>query len=343
MRHGMGYDGITSQLAASAIDPMQLSRPNSNPSVSFVLSTVRTEEDAQKYIDTSLNASASAFGVGITGSWNQAHSLKFSETTMTTILECHVKQTPVQYESTPTLTQGAREMLQTNPTRFASVYGQYFVAGHVAKASLSAIMTFTAQSKEQLDEMAASIGASKGPVAVNAAVSYVEQASKSRIAVECKWNSIGISPASLSTHPSPTDIRRIFEDHEKMVPSPQTALLQLYSVINPLASLTTPGSEGMDELNAAFREVSTIQRLYSNIRSVEGRRILRLVTMTAEEISNIRPSGTQWQNSLKTHLAALKTHKHKLELCLVREDLISRVMQVQPQGQARYVVYPIHQ
>jgi len=324
MRLGMGYNGVTKQLAACALEDMQLSSRHNDPTVEVVLSTLRTEEDKQRYIGSKLKASAAIFGVGAKASFDQSHSYKHSETTMTAILECHVQQTPVSYNKTPVLTQAARDLLQAHPENFARSFGQYFVAGQICKSSLSAILTFSAQSKEQLDEIAASIGVEKGPAAIDVAGSYMEKASQSRVAVECKWHSTGISTNNLSTLPSTSDIKNIFKNYKSMVPEPQLAILQLYSTIDSTVALSEAGSKDMGVCSDALRRVANIQREYGDCRSLEAKRVLRAVTSTAEDISSIRAASSGWQTVLEQNLATLDDYKQQLEVCRVREDLISR-------------------
>jgi hypothetical protein len=331
MRPGMGFNGMTKQLAACALEDMQLSSPQNHPTVDVVLSTLRTEEDKQRYIGSKLRATTTIFGAGAKASFDQSHSYKYSETTMTAILECHVQQTPISYNKTPVLAPAAKDLLQAHPENFTRSFGQYFVAGQICKSSLSAILTFSAQSKEQLDEIAASIGVEKGPAAIDAAGSYMEKASQSRVAVECKWHSTGISPDSLSTHPSASDIKAVFKNYKSMVPEPQIAILQLYSTIDATVALSEAGSQDMGVCSDALRRVSNIQREYGDCRSVEAKRVLHAVTTIAEDISSIRPASSGWEIALDKDLVTLNDYKLQLQICRTREDLLGRVRRFESQ------------
>jgi hypothetical protein len=169
------------------------------------------------------------------------------------------------------------------------------------------------------------------PLAIDAAVSYMEKAAQTRVAVECKWYSVGIPPDSLSTYPSASDLKAIFQNHKSMVPEPQVAILQLYSTIDSTLALSQTGSQGMNVCSDALRRVSNVQHEFGCCRSVEAQHVLQAVRMTAEDISSIRLAGTGWETTLDKKLALLDDYKLQLEICRVREDLLGTVREIAPQ------------
>jgi hypothetical protein len=334
MRHGMGYNCTTSQLAGCAVESMQLSPPNSDPTVNVTFHRVRSQEDVQRHIGTAIQASASVFGIGAKAAYDQAQSIQFSDTAMTAILECHIRQAPAFYRVQPTLTHAAKQLLRSNARAFTTTYGHYFIAGQICQSSLSAIMTFKAQSKEQLDDIIASAGASKGFVAVDLAASYLEKASKAKIATECTWHSVGIPTSDLSTHPTAEDIKVIFASNKKSKPKPQVALLEHYSMIDPHILLIGPGPQNTALLDGAIKEALNLGTMYGSLRSVEAQALLRSVKSTAEEITCIKPTADSWRGCVDHKLVCLGEQKQKLEKCVAREDLLDRLKELQHNNQA---------
>ena len=113
MRHGMGYNGTTSQLTGCAVESMLLCPPNSDPTVNVTLRSLRSQEDVQRHIGAAIQASASVFGIGAKAAYDQARSIQFSDTAMTMILECHIRQAPASYSVLPTLTRAAKQLFQS--------------------------------------------------------------------------------------------------------------------------------------------------------------------------------------------------------------------------------------
>jgi len=187
MRLGRGYAIEEGQVRQSALNIFQVINPDHEPNIKYEYISIDNEDEMQREINSSLNASASVFGIGIKAAFEQLQDIKCSSRSMTTILRCTIVSGPFQYDKDPTFSQEAMTLLQAQPPKidqFLATYGSYFVAGYQKTSSLSAISTYNATDKDSLNKFKGDLNVGKGIASVNAVAGYRETAKKTQCSVQ---------------------------------------------------------------------------------------------------------------------------------------------------------------
>ncbi|CAN9228539.1 unnamed protein product [Alternaria alternata] len=175
MRLGRGYAIEEGQVRQSALNIFQVINPDHEPNIKYEYISIDNEDEMQREINSSLNASASVFGIGIKAAFEQLQDIKCSSRSMTTILRCTIAQPP-------------------KIDQFLATYGSYFVAGYQKTSSLSAISTYNATDKDSLNKFKGDLNVGKGIASVNAVAGYRETAKKHNVQCRTTWQSTGITP-----------------------------------------------------------------------------------------------------------------------------------------------------
>lgn len=123
---------------------------HTDPDVKYEYIAITSDEELQKEVNSSLNASASVSGIGIKAVFEQLHSIKCDSKTMTCIFRCTISHDPTTYDQTTRFKPSADALLELDPAEFEQVHVNYFIAGHKKTSSLSTIFTYNASSKEQM-------------------------------------------------------------------------------------------------------------------------------------------------------------------------------------------------
>lgn len=237
---GEGYDIVKAQPLPSALNPLTL--PANEPPCSFTydLVTVSNQHDVGTAIGLSSSISASFFKIGIDASTRYLHSVKFSQTSFTTIVRVASTCPPRRYTGKPTLTKEASKVLKQGTDNFLQRYGQYFVSGQVCQSTLFATMTHTAASSEQLNEFKASLTAGYKMTSAEAASECVNRARSRNISTQVHVYIYGYAgPTSVEAlDVSENGLAPVLDDFlknkSKHTPAPHTAQIEDYSWIKDL-------------------------------------------------------------------------------------------------------------
>ncbi|CAN9245706.1 unnamed protein product [Alternaria alternata] len=304
MRLGRGYAIEEGQVRQSALNIFQVINPDQEPNIKYEYISIDNEDEMQREINSSLNASASVFGIGIKAAFEQLQDIKRSSRSMTTILRCTIVSGPFQYDNDPTFSQEAMTLLQAQPPKidqFLATYGSYFVAGYQKTSSLSAISTYNAMDKDSLNRF------------------------KGDLNCRTTWQSTGINPTYLVIDPSPETIIDIFQRYATCKPQPQIALLEHYSLINSLVPRSHIGSSEFEKIKKttmdALRVQSKLQECSFKGAAIEGSQAYSL----GREVVTLRPTTEAWDTRLKYLQGELIALEGRLALWNERSQFVDFV------------------
>jgi hypothetical protein len=306
----------------------QVINPDHEPNIKYEYISIDNEDEMQREINSSLNASASVFGIGIKAAFEQLQDIKCSSRSMTTILRCTIISGPFQYDNDPTFSQEAMTLLQAQPPKidqFLATYGSYFVAGYQKTSSLSAISTYNAADKDSLNNFKGDLNVGKGIASVNAVAGYRETAKKHNVQCRTTWQSTGITPTYLVIDPSPETMIDIFQKYTTCKPQPQIALLEHYSLINSLVPRSRIGSSEFEKIKKttmdALRVQSKLQECSFKGAAIEGSQAYSL----GREIVTLRPTTETWDTRLKYLQGELTALEGRLALWTERSQFVDFV------------------
>lgn len=328
MRLGRGYSIDEGQVRQPALNTFQVVDPGYEPTIKYEYISIDNEEEMQREISSSLNASASIFGIGIKAAFEQFQDIKCSSRSMTTILRCTIVSGPFQYSNDPTFNQEASALLQANPPKidqFLATYGSYFVAGYQKTSSLSAISTYSATDKDALDKFKGELNVGKGIASVGAVAGYQGIAKKHNVQCRTTWQSTGITPTHLVTDPKPETIVDILEKYAACKPQPQIALLEHYSLIDSRVPRSHVASSGFDKIKRSMMDVLRIQNKSQEYSlrgaAIEGSQAYSI----GSEIVALRPTTEAWEKQLGDFHAKLVRCEGQLAIWNERGMLIDFV------------------
>ncbi|CAN9339189.1 unnamed protein product [Alternaria alternata] len=311
MRLGRGYAIEEGQVRQSALNIFQVINPDHEPNIKYEYISIDNEDEMQREINSSLNASASVFGIGIKAAFEQLQDIKCSSRSTTTILRCTIVSGPFQYDNDPTFSQEAMTLLQAQPPKidqFLATYGSYFVAGYQKTSSLSAISTYNATDKDSLNKFKGDLNVGKGIASCRTT-----------------WQSTGITPTYLVTDPSPETITDIFQKYTTCKPQPQIALLEHYSLINSLVPRSRIGSSEFEKIKKttmdALRVQNKLQECSFKGAAIEGSQAYSL----GREVVTLRPTTEAWDTRLKYLQGELTALEGRLALWNERSQFVDFV------------------
>jgi hypothetical protein len=301
MRLGRGYAIDEGQVRQSALNPFQVVDPGCEPSIKYEYISINNKDEMQREINSSLNASASIFGIGIKAAFEQLQDMKCSSRSMTTILRCTIISGPIQYGNDPTFNQEASALLQANYPKideFLATYGNYFVAGYQKTSSLSAISTFSATDQSTLNKFKGELNVGKGVASVDAVAGFQQTAKKHNVQCRTTWQSTGIAPKYLVTDPTPETIVDIFHKYAACKPQPQVALLEHYSLINSRVPRSHIAASGFERIKRSTMDALRIQNKAQECLLQGAAREESQASSIGREIVALRPTTEAWDTQL---------------------------------------------
>jgi hypothetical protein len=181
LRPGIGYDALTATVAGMAVVTPTLSgerNKSSHETVQFISS----DEDLNREAEASVSAQATVDpSLEFSASSSYLNKVRYSDKSTSLVVKF---TTTFGYDTSQSfqMQDEARRLMTNNPGAFRAAYGDYFVVGEERAAQFVAIYRLTANSKQELDDFKAKVGAkASGTAEGEAAVRFMQEASKSKI------------------------------------------------------------------------------------------------------------------------------------------------------------------
>lgn len=160
---GSGFFGVTGyQAREHALQGFSLPIPDTKSVTSNYKSDfISSQQEQEQFSQTTVDASFSKGGFGLTASLSHTSSFKYG--LMSTTLVIHYKEVETEPRlldmSAYQLTPDAAAQLAQGSSNFRNLYGDYFVAGYVYGGSYDAFISITTETTEQLKEVKYQLGA----------------------------------------------------------------------------------------------------------------------------------------------------------------------------------------
>lgn len=235
---GMGVEAVTGRLCSPAVMEFNLAGGPVTHGEDTTCTIYQSLEDLASNFETSAAGTFSPFGFDVSAKASYLKELKYQKNSLymesTKVLTFHPTDDRTAFVL-PSVAKYAltAEAKQMPEEKFRKKYGDYFVAGHISRATFRAVLSCFASDSRSHTEFAAEINVKKPDVlSAEGRLKMTEIASKHKVAISCHISMTGVGGGPRSESVSLTEIEpKLKMFTETAVGEPDEAVLYHYSLV----------------------------------------------------------------------------------------------------------------
>ena len=234
---GMGVEAVTGHLCSQAVMKFNLAPGEIRHAEESTYKIFQSLEDFASSFETSAAATFSLFGVDVSAKASYLKELRYQKNSLyieaTKVLTFHPMDRTAFVLPSVTDYALSQEAKQMPDEKFRKKYGDYFVAGYIARATFRAMLSCFANDSRSQQEFATEINVKKPDVwSAEGRLKMAEIASKHKVSVQCHISMTGVAGGSRSEGTSLTDIEsKLKMFSETAVGEPDEAVLYHHSLV----------------------------------------------------------------------------------------------------------------
>lgn len=310
---GGGVDAITGEVSSSPLSAIELSEQSAiNANIRQVM--ISNKSEYSKEIEVGAKGSLNIYGVTAEGSASYLSKVQYSSTSLTILAQVEIDQSEYQRVKSPALKPVAQKLLTSDPKKFKSTYGEYFLSGVKKGSTLTVILTCTSTSQETMNDFKSSFSISKTNLfSADGYAKFKDEASNKNVSVYFHAVATGVS-GTLPDSQDPETLKKWFLENTSHVS--KFAYLSSYSNVDPNFS------RDVDIEPAVFARVKA---LYQKSWALTN----RYNTCPVNYKSDFANEYNLLINEIKVSKSQLARNEDKItELDFRMDDLISKIDEV---------------
>lgn len=174
---GIGINAVTGVVSGTAVDYKNLV-PSLTRDAVINYSLVSSEKEMEQQIEVAANGKYNMDGVKLGASASFLNKIAYSETAVTLVAK--YEEQGIYYEQADEyqLTAQAKNLISSNPEKFRSIYGDYFISGQKMGSRFLAVYTCRTTDESSMNKFKASFSASAPEVFEASGSTDFEKAAK---------------------------------------------------------------------------------------------------------------------------------------------------------------------
>lgn len=194
-----------------------------------------------------------------------------NETNMCLVMRCAISMPPEHFDRELVLSTPAAKNLQAGLSTFTNCYGEYCVEGQIRQSSFYAVVTYSSESAQELDQFAATLSVTGETKSVNfdAASGLFQriESQASSVRESHKFHMTGVAGGGGLEWLEDANVSEAWQGfRDEYAPVPQVALLKHYSSIMPgKIPRPTRHYEGLRDVTEAAWKCALLQLLARSV------------------------------------------------------------------------------
>lgn len=267
-KNGFGVNAVTGQTSGMAVESFEVPLEQMSTTSSEFGRWIANRADYELEIATSVSGKYNIEGTSVSASSDYLSHIKYSQTSMTLIAK-YIKENQ-EYDlpkQLPTLTSQASELMEQDPEKFRSLYGDYFVEGFKRMSRFTGAYVCTSRSVSEMESFASAVKVVTNIWSASGAAEFSRLAEQHNIEVEYSIYQAGLKPnVVLPTPESAADVLEalnIFKLNEVGVK--YFAYLAHYGTLQPKYSRVIPYSpDAFVELKVLYTLAMDVDERFNN-------------------------------------------------------------------------------